>query len=328
MKKQETKKKNFLEIKKLFPQIKENVSLKNYSTFKIGGRARYLLEVQTKQEIIQAIRAMKKLNLPFFVIGQGSNVLFSDKNFQGVVIKIKNSEIKIYNQNIEVGAGTPLSLLSLRAKEKGLSGLEWAIGIPGTVGGAIWGNASAFGKAMGDLIKWVEVFDASEEKIKKLPRSKCRFQYKNSIFKQKNNLIILASKISLKKEKRETIEKRMKEFLKIRKERQPLNFPSAGCIFKNYKFPKEKKNFFLKKFPQIEEFIKKGEIPAGYLIEKASCRGKKIGQAVVSEKHANFILNLGKAKAEDIKKLICYIKQKVKKIFDIELEEEIIIFSY
>jgi len=318
-------------IKNLLPGVKENVSLKDYTTFKIGGKAKYFFVAKTKNELINAIKASKQLNLPFFILGNGSNVLFSDKEFKGLVIKIKNEKLKIKNCVIDTEAGTLLSILVKKAQQHSLSGLEWAVGIPGTIGGAVYGNASAFGKAIGDLVKQVEVLDLKTFKIKKLSKKECQFKYKDSIFKHKKNLLIFSVILRLKKGNKEKIKENMKRFLTIRKETQPLNYPSAGCIFKNLGIQNSKlkiKKELFEKFPELRDFIQKGEIPAGYLIDKAGLKGKRIGDAMVSEKHANFIVNLGNAKTKDVQKLIAHIKKKVKKIFGIELKEEIIIFPH
>jgi len=257
-------------------EFQKNVSLKKYTTFRVGGRAKYFFVAKTEKDLIEAIKTAKKMKLPFFILGGGSNVLISDRGYKGLVIKF----------------GQPLSLYVSR-------GLEWAAGIPGTVQGAVYGNAGAFGKSMKDAVKEVKVFDAQTEKIKIFKNKDCQFSYKNSIFKKKNDQIILSVKIKTKKSN----SKKIKEYLKYKKETQPLNFPSAGSIFKN---------------------------PAGFftgeLIEKCGLKGKRVGNVKISEKHANFIVNLGNGKAKDVIKLIKLIKNKVKKKFGIILEEEVQIF--
>jgi len=317
-------------MKKL--KIKKNVSLKDYSAFKIGGKVKYFLIAKNKEEIIQGIKWAKEKKLPFFVIGNASNILFEDKKKDALIIKIANQEIQFLKNNlVYVGAGTPASFLIKKAKEKSLSGLEWAFLIPATLGGMIYMNASAFSKKISDFIKEVEVYDSKKDEIFYLKKEECQFGYKESIFQKKKNLIILGAILKLKKQKKEEIEKKLKKFLKKRKESQPLNFPSLGCIFKNVKVDKNIKEKIKKqkldlKFPELKEFLKKKEIPAGYLIDKAGLKGKTIGGAKVSKKHANFIINFKNAKAEDVKKLIKKIKERVKKIFKIELEEEIQFF--
>lgn len=254
-------------------EFQRDVSLKNYTTFKIGGSAKYFFTAKTKEDLFCAITAAKKLKLPFFVLGGGSNILVSDRGFKGLVIKF----------------GQPFS--SYVSK-----GLEWAVGIPGTVQGAVCGNTGAFKKSMKDVVESVEVFDVKTGKIKIFKNKNCKFSYRNSIFKHNKNLIILSVKIKPKKSNA----KKIKEYLDYKKERQPLDYPSAGSIFKN-----------------------PSGFSAGGLIEKCGLKGKIIGQAKISEKHANFIVNLGNARAKDVKELINLIKKEVKKKFKINLEEEI-----
>jgi UDP-N-acetylmuramate dehydrogenase len=287
-------------IQKVLPGVEKNVFLKNYTTFRIGGPAKYFYSAKTKKDIIKAILVAKKLNLPFFILTGGSNLLVSDRGFKGLVIRIENRELRIKNHTIYAEAGTPLALVVSKARENNLTGLEWAIGIPGMIGGAIKGNAGAFGKSMADIVKSVEVFDVKTEKVKKLSKKDCKFSYKESIFKKNPNLIILSVELKLKKGNEKKIKEKLKEYLDYRKKTQPLGFFSAGSIFKN------PKGFFV-----------------GELGEKCGLKGKKIGQAEISEKHANFIVNLGKAKAKDVIELIKLIKRKVKNKFNIELEEEI-----
>ena len=264
---------NYRRIKKELPEVQKDISLKNYTTLKIGGKADYFFSAKTKQDLIKAVLLAKKLTLPFFILGGGSNLLISDKGFNGLVIK--------YGQ-----------LLSLYVSK----GLEWAVGIPGTIQGAVCNNSGAFKKSMENVVESVEVFDAKTGKIKIFKNKDCQFSYRNSIFRKKKNLIILSIKIKSKKSNN----KKIKQYLSYRKRTQPLNLPSAGSIFKN---------------PQ--------GFSAGYLIEKCGLKGKKIGNVKISEKHANFIVNLGKGKAEDVIKLIKLIKQKVKEKFNIKLQEEI-----
>jgi len=287
-------------IKKLLPEIKENVSLANYTTFRIGGKAKYFFIAKNKEDIILTVKLAKKLKLPFFILGAGSKLLIADKGFKGLVIKTENTKYQILNTKIIAGAGTRLGELISGSVKSGLSGLEWASGIPGTVGGAIRGNAGAFKKSIKEIVKEVEVFDTKTEKTKILKNKDCNFYYRESIFKKNKNLIILSTLLQLKKRKKSEIKRKIKEYISYRKNMQPLNFPSAGSIFKN------PKGFF-----------------AGQLIEECGLKGKKIGKVKISEKHSNFIINLGKGKARDVKKLINLVKKKVKNKFGIKLEEEI-----
>ena len=313
-----------MKIEKILPGLKRNVSLKKYTTFKIGGKAKYFFEAKKKEYLIKAIELAKKLKIPFFILGKGSNLLVSDEGFGGLVIKCQMSNVKCQNSKIEAESGTPLAFLVSEAIKNSLTGLEWAIGIPGTLGGAIYGNAGAFGKSMANITKTVTVLEIKNQKskIKILKNKDCQFDYRESVFKKKKNLVILSATLQLKKGRKMEIEKKIKEYLNYRKETQPLNFPSAGSIFKNSKF-KIQNAKLLKKFPELKKFRKTGFIPASWLIEGCGLKGKKIGGAKISGRHANFILNFKNAKAKDVLKLIKLIKQKVKKKFGILLNEEI-----
>lgn len=300
--------------------IKKNVSLRNFTTFKIGGRAKYFLLAKNEEELIKGIDFAKKKKLPFFILGGGSNLLISDKGYNGLVIKIVNSKYKILGNKIHTEAGVPLSLIVNNAIKQGLTGLEWAVGIPGTIGGAIRGNAGVSEASIADIVKKVIVLE--KEKIKKYKNKDCKWGYRESIFKKKNNLIILFIEIQLKKGNKKKIQEKIKKYLNYRKANQPLNFFSAGSIFKNKRLKiKDKK--LLKEFPELKEFNKKGIIPSGYLVEKLGLKGEKIGKVQISKKHANFIINKGGGRASDVLKLIKLIKDKVKKKFKIKLEEEI-----
>jgi UDP-N-acetylmuramate dehydrogenase len=297
------------DLKKLLPGVKENISLKDYNTFKIGGKAKYFFVATKKEDLIKAVDVAKKFKLPFFILGRGSNLLISDKGFKGLVVKIQNSKAtlrgvasdsKNQKSKIVAEAGTLLSQLLNIAVRNNLTGFEWAVGIPGTLGGAIYGNAGAFGKSIRDNVKEVEVYDIENEKIKILRKKDCHFDYRESIFKKKKNLIIISAKLELKKARKKKIKQRIEEYLDYRIENQPLNFPSIGSIFKN------PKGFF-----------------AGELIEKCGLKGKIIGNVGISRKHANFIVNLGNGKAKDVKKLINLIKKMVKNKFAVTLEKEI-----
>ena len=281
-------------------KFKKNIKLAPYTTFRIGGTAKYFFTAKTKKELIKAIGESKKMKIPIFVLGQGSNLLVCDNGFDGLVVKVKNSKFKVKGLKIFAEAGVPLSEVVNESAEKGLSGLEWAGGIYGTVGGAIRGNAGAFGGEIKDVIGQVEAYDAKTEKIRIFKANNCCFKYRESIFKKRENLIVLSAVFKLKKGKKNKIKKEIKNYLDYRKRNHPLDFPSAGSVFKN---PPKKS--------------------AGELIEKCGLQGKIIGKAQISLKHANFIINLGGAKADDVLSLINLAKREVKEKFKIELKEEI-----
>lgn len=281
-------------------QFRKNVSLKNYTTFKIGGRAKYFFVARTKLNLIKAMQEAKKLGLPFFVLGGGSNVLISDKEYEGLVIQVKNQKVKIKNDCIFIEVGMTLARLVRLASKNNLTGLEWAAGIPGTVGGAIYGNAGAFSKSMKNIVKQVEIFDIKKNKIRKLTNKNCQFGYRSSVFKRKPHLIILSCEIKLQKGDRQEIKKEMQEYLDYRAAFHPRD-PSAGSIFTNPK-----------------------GFSARELIDVCGLKGKKINGAQISKVHSNFIINCNGASSQSVLKLIDLIKKEVKKKFKIKLKEEII----
>lgn len=313
-------------MQEYLPGLKKNVPLKNYTSFKIGGKARYFFAVKSENDLIKATSAATKNGLPFFVLGGGTNLLVSDKDFKGLVIKIQNTRYKIQNTKITVEAGTPLAEIVAVATKNGLTGLEWASGIPGTVGGAIYGNAKVFDHEMGNIVKSALVLDSQngiqDGKIKKFSKKDCEFDYKTSIFKKKKNLIIVSAELELSNSDRKEIKGKVKNNLDYRKKAQPQMLPSAGSIFINPRVKITDKKL-LKQFPKLIDFNKRGFIPAGFLIDSCNLRGKCSGKAKISEKHANFIVNSGGAAAKDVVKLISLIKRKVKNKFYIDLEVEV-----
>lgn len=301
--------------------MKKNILLKDYTSFKIGGRARYFTEAKTKEDLIKAIKAAEGLDLPFFVIGKASNLLISSKGYQGVLILNSIKGVRV-SDTIECRSGELLSSLVSTALREELKGMEWAAGIPGTVGGAVRGNAGAFNQSMSESVEKVKAYNAKEDKIEYLSNKECEFSYRESIFKRNTDLIILKAYIKLKKGKRKQIEGKIKEYLDYRIKRQPYQFPSAGSVFKNFEGTITDKKL-LEEFEELEQFNKNKVIPAGYLIDKCGLKGTKEGGAQISEKQANFIINFSDATSEDVLKLINLIKKKVKDKFNIELKEEI-----
>jgi len=309
-------------LKEKIPGVEKNTPLKNYTTFKIGGPAKYFFVAKTEEDLAKAIMCAKKLRIAFYVIGWGGNLLVSDKGFKGLIIKTGMKNITAKDITVNVGAGVYSSEIVKFALEKSLSGMEWFVGIPSTIGGAVYGNAQAFGTKTSDVIKSVRAFDIRKLEFVDLPKEKCSFSLKSSIFKKKKNLIVISVELQLKQGDKKEIEKKVKEHLDYRKKFHPIEFPSAGSVFVNPE--KEIKNKkLLEKYPELNEFNEKGYIHSGYLIEKVGLKGKKIGGAQISEKHANFIINVQDAKAKDILRLIALVKSKVKKEFGLILEQEV-----
>ncbi|MCX8016061.1 MAG: UDP-N-acetylmuramate dehydrogenase [Patescibacteria group bacterium] len=311
-----------MERKQIKMELQKNILLKQFTTFQIGGPAEYFVEISDLEGLKNSIQKAYQQDKPFFVLGGGSNLLVSDSGFKGLVIKIKNVGMEFLENNnqikIIVLAGTPLALLLQKTLEMGLTGLEWAAGIPGTVGGAIFGNSGAYGQSMGECINKVLALNPQTFEIYEFSQKECEFSYRDSIFKR-NNFIILSAEIILLRGDKDLIKKKVVEYIKERRMKTPP-YPSAGCIFKNISIDKLTQEQ-LRQIPP--EKIKGGKVPVGYLIDQCGLRGKRIGDAQISEMHANFIINLENAKAAEVYQLINLCKEAVLNKFGINLEEEI-----
>lgn len=321
----------FEQLKKDFPNVKEKISLREYCSYRIGGVANYFFETGNAEELEKVITFCIKNSVKFFLLGGGSNVLISEKEFNGLAIIYKKKfgefDLSDYSNSeiikIDIEASTLLAEAIHKVSNLGLSGFEWGAGIPGTVGGAINGNAGAFDGCISDNIKEVEVLDISKkEEVKRMVFKKedCSFDYRNSIFKKTQNYVILSASFSFEKNEKEFVLEKIKSNLAKRSGKHPKGF-SAGSVFKNYQGGISKKYF--KKYPELEKFIENGIVPAGYLIDKCNLKGMRIGDAQIDPTHANFIVNLGSAKAENIIKLINICKKEIKERFDITPQEEI-----
>lgn len=317
---------NVNEFKKNF---QENVVLAQYTTFKIGGPAKYFFVAKSIEEIKKAVEEARQNNISIFILGNGSNILIADEGFDGLVIKIQSSNLKIESENekfkIVCDSGILIGKLVNESIKNNLTGLEWMIGIPGTLGGAVVGNAGAFGHLISELIKKVEVLDMDDLSVKSFENKDCEFGYRESIFKKATKYVILSIELELKKGNKIEIEKAIKEHIVQRQARHPGGFPNAGSFFKNVIIKDNEKAFdkIVKMYPDAEKFRSLGTVPAAWLIEKRELKGVKIGGAMVSDKHANFIVNFNKASARDVLMLASIIKQKIRGSFGIQLQEEV-----
>ena len=301
-------------------EIKQNIPLKDYTTFKIGGPADYLVEVSSIAEAQEALAWSKDKKIPILVIGGGSNILISDQGFRGLVIKLKLQDIEFSGDKVTVGAGVPLAYLLNKSVEHGLVGLEFCAGIPGTVGGAVRGNAGTYGLAMSDVLTSIKYFDENFV-LQEMLAKDAKFSYRHSIFKEISS-VILAVDIKLTKGDTAASRQVIEERLKYRQDTQPKE-PSAGCIFKNIEFDKLDITALKARGVEVEKFEKNRKIPAAYLIEKAGLKGHTIGGAKISEKHANYIINANQATAEQVIMLISFIKQQIRDKYGVQLIEEV-----
>ena len=291
---------NINEIKGLdVGTIKENIDLKKYTTYNINGTAKILVIPKDIESLIKLIDYIKVNKLKYKILGFGSNLVFTKKEYDGILIKLdKLDEVEIIGSTIKVGAGYNLIKLSLLAARNDLTGLEFASGIPGSVGGAVFMNAGAYKSDMGYIVQKIKVLTNNLE-IKTLYNKELNFHYRTSFLQKNPGYICLSATIKLNRGKKEAIMEVIRDRKLRRIESQPLEFPSAGSVFRN---------------PEGDY--------AGRLIEELGYKGYSIGGAEVSEKHANFIINKGGATGEDIKKLITEIQDKVKNKFNIELKVE------
>ena len=274
--------------------------MRKHTTFRIGGNADIFVRPESKEQIAEILRLCRSQEVPYFILGNGSNLLVGDKGFRGVVINIMDNmnDIKVDGGIIKAQAGAMLIKVSRAARDNLLTGLEFASGIPGTIGGAIYMNAGAYGGEMKDVVIQVTAMDADGE-IYTFGADELEFSYRHSVIQQRD-LIVLDVTMKLEAGDRKSIDDRMSELAVARRTKQPLEYPSAGSTFKR------PEGYF-----------------AGKLIMDAGLRGYRVGDAQVSEKHCGFVVNRGNATADDVIKLIDDVKAKVSEEYDVVLEPEV-----
>ena len=304
--------------------IKEDVSLAEFSTFHVGGAAKFAVAVQTTDDLTEAIAFAAAKKISWRVLGGASNLLVNDDGYKGLIIWYRNKDLVIDAELgfIEVGAGAITAVVAGACARAGLTGFEWAAGVPGTIGGAIYGNAGASNGEMKDCVTSVQVFEKG--KIKTYDAAACTFGYRDSIFKKQPASVIIGATIKLARaeDSAAPLEK-IKEVLRYRQETQPKGVASSGCVFKNCE-PTEAEIVVLRAKKVPDEFLRARRVPAGWLIEHANLKGHIIGTARVSEVHGNFIVTTGVgSRAADILALIAHIKQAVRDQFGVDIVEEI-----
>ena len=280
--------------------VSENVSLAQYSTFKIGGNAAFIVKPLTREALVFAVKAAKECGVKYCVIGNGSNVLFPDSVYEGALIVTTSLADCRFDQNkIYADCGYSFTALASQAQKRGLRGLEFAYGIPGSVGGAIYMNAGAYDGEIKNVVTKTYWYDSENDVFGEFCGEENAFGYRESVY-QKNSYIILGAEFSLEDGNREEILEKMQGFMKARREKQPLEYPSAGSTFKRAP------GYFTAK-----------------LIDEAGMKGYSVGGAQVSEKHAGFVINKGGATSEDVKKLVADIKKAVFENSGVNIECEI-----
>lgn len=290
-------------IRQIVPQedILQNEPLNKHTTFRVGGEAEVFIKISNKEQLIRLIPFLKKLEIDFFILGNGSNVLVSDKGYQGTIIQIcgRMSDVTVTGNRITAQAGALMSKVAVAAMEHGLTGMEFASGIPGTIGGGIMMNAGAYGGEMEQITESVLIMDEAGE-LMELNHDTMEFGYRTSVVKNRP-YIVLEVKLVLQPGNEEEIRAKMSLLAAQRREKQPLEYPSAGSTFKR---------------PEGHY--------AGKLIMDAGMRGFRIGGACVSEKHCGFVVNRGNATAADILEVIKEVQDRVYERFNVVLEREVI----
>ncbi len=308
--------------KKFTSDFKQTEPLSKYTTLKIGGKARYFVIVRNIEDLVWLAKKAQEFKCSYFVLGGGSNVLVADTGFNGLVIKNESANL-VHQSNIVVcDSGLPISVMLKKLAESNMGGLEFLAGIPGTIGGAVNGNAGAWGKNMADVVLNVTVL-GRDGKVKKFSKEEIGFCYRGSLIKDAviDNPdfppIILNVQLKTTQNTKEGILRIISNYIKMRRQKQPAGL-SAGSTFKNVieteNIPKDTKTYIIN-----------GVIPAGLVLDKLGYRGKKLGKIVVSEKHANFLINTGKGNSSDYLTLINEMQTNAKKVLGLNLEKEIVV---
>lgn len=307
-----------------FPSVRQHVLMSAHTYLKIGGPAHLFLVASTSDEVVKAVEFAVAEQIPWYVIGGGSNLLVSDAGFDGLVIQAVGHQFSIEGQRVISASGVFTGLLANAAVTSGLTGFEWGAGVPGTIGGATYGNAGCFGGEMKDVVVSVDTYDVVQAKHVTYTNEECRFGYRDSRFKHEPHLI-LKIVMELKTDEQGEGRKKIDEIIAKRKDTQPQGAFSAGCLFKNFEYTDELVLETLKyqgdEIPSA--MLQKKTIAAGWLIDKVGLKGKTIGKAQISPIHGNFLVNLGGARAQDVIMLSSLVKMKVRDELGVLLEDEV-----
>jgi len=301
-------------------RLKQNEPLSKHTNFRLGGPARWFVEAKSAEEIGAAVKLAEDNGVKWFVMGGGSNILASDAGFDGLVIQVSMREYKIEGSTVVAEAGVMTGSLARATVEAGLEGLEWSVTVPGTIGGAVRGNAGCYGGEMKDVVKKVQVLRGGQ--VLDLSLDDLKFAYRESLIKHSKDIILSVS-FELRPGDSESLKQKIEEQIRKRKASQPFYAGSAGCIFKNYEIKKDELDRLKKESDIPEEMIAKGQISTGWLVDQMDLKGKQIDGVKISDEHGNFIINLGNGRASDVVQLISIIKMQARDRFGLALEEEV-----
>ncbi len=309
-------------------QIIQNLDLAKYTSFQIGGQAKYAAEIKNEEDLKYALDFAHRKNIPVYILSGGTNILFDDEGYEGLILLnrlkqfVQIDEVGFLRKKARVSASAGVSLkgfLEFLAMNS-VSGYENLYGVPGSLAGALRGNAGAFSVEISDNLEFVEVFDILNFKKEKLQLKDLKYKYRHSLFKEKNHLFILSASFNLNFADKSEIIQQMNNILIERNKRQLQNIKSAGSFYKNPLAPKDVQRLFEE---EKATKAKEGRVPAGWLIEKLGFKGYVYKGVKISDTSANYFINIGSAKSKDVLELSNKIKQACKERFNIDLEEEV-----
>lgn len=312
------------------PDVREAEPLAKYTTFRIGGPADYFLDAKTTDQIVAAVQAANELGLPWFVVGGGSNMLVSEQGFRGLMIRASARDFTINDDGtVTADAGAVTGLVSTRVTEAGFDDFQWAVGVPGTIGGAVRGNAGCYGGETGDRI--VSVLACKDGEIVTMTREACDFAYRSSAFKKNPRWVVLRATFKFDRAADvEASKAQLRKILLDRKEKQPVEYPTAGCMFVNWRPESPEQLEGLRRTLDLNGDEKipltpQGTVPAGWIVDRAQLKGTKVGHVEVSAKHGNFFITDGKASSDEVVQLTAVLKTRVRNITDgvVQLHEEV-----
>lgn len=305
-------------------QFKTDESLAKHVNFRIGGPAKYFVEARSTNDLIDAVRIAGEYALPYFILGGGSNTLVADEGYQGLVIKAANRNMRIEGDRVIAEAGVISATLARASADKGLRGFEWLISLPGTIGGAVRGNAGCFGGEVKDTLESVKLLRRGA--VIDVPVADMHYGYRHSILKDAGyeQDVVLEATFKLTPGDRGEALALIDKNLAGRKASQPLGSSSAGCMFKNFEYTSDDQIAKLSGKVEIPEAMKAmHRIGAGWVIDQLGLKGTKMGEAQIAPQHGNFLLNVGHATAKDIVTLISFVKTKARNEFGVQLQEEV-----
>ncbi len=302
--------------------------MSKHTNFRIGGPARLYFVAHDAESLVNAVRAARDAGMPWTVYGGGSNLLVSDDGYEGLVIQSAARGLTVDGAVVTCESGAVTALVARKTAESGLTGFEWAVGIPGTMGGALYGNAGCFGGEMKDVVESVDAYRVADDARITYANRECEFGYRESRFKREPH-IILSCVLRLVAGQKDEARRHLDEIIAIRKAKQPLEQSSAGCVFKNFSFTDEPALEILRRTTDVpSDMLKARRISAGWLVDQVGMLGKTMGSVAVSGKHGNFVVNTGGGRAADVVALMSLIKMKVRDELGILLEDEVQLIGF